>query len=103
MAVAQSEKPNFYWLLSVWWAGSREAWQRVVLRLVGAALRLGRLVEEEEAAVVVKVSADSSGGILKVAGVVQVWVEGQGFWLAWHGLHVLHAIPSHPHTSPDRG
>ena len=39
VAVAQSEKPNFYWLLSVWWAGSREAWQRVALRLVGAAQR----------------------------------------------------------------
>ena len=29
VAVAQSEKPNFYWLLSVWWADSREAWRRV--------------------------------------------------------------------------
>ena len=103
MAVVQSEKPNFYWLLSVWWADSREAW-----RLAGLAPRQGRLVEEEEAVAEVEVSADSSGGILKEAGVVQVWVEGQGtrqqgFWLAWHGLHVPYAIPSHPHTSPDRG
>ena len=33
---------------------------------------------------------DSSGGILKEAGVVHVWIEElethqQGFWLAWHG------------------
>ena len=40
VAVAQSEKPNFYWLLSVWWADSREAW-----RLAGLAPRQGRLVE----------------------------------------------------------
>ena len=39
VAVAQSKKPNLYWLLSGWWAGSREGWQRVALRLVGAAPR----------------------------------------------------------------
>ena len=55
-----------------------------------------------------EVFADSSGGILKWVSVVQVWVEGQGtrqqgFWLAWHGSHVLCAIPSQPHTSPDMG
>ena len=37
MAVAQREEPNFYWLLSVRVAGSREAWQRVALPLVEAA------------------------------------------------------------------
>ena len=77
-------------------------------RLAGPAPRWGRLVEEEEAAAEVEASVDSLGGFLKEAGVVQVWVEGQGtrqqgFWLAWHGLHALYAIPSHPHTSPDRG
>ena len=74
MAVAHSEKPNF-----CWWADSREAWRR-----------LARLVEEEEAAAGVEASVNSSGGILKEAGVVQVRVEEQGtrqqgFWLAWHG------------------
>ena len=37
--MAQSEKPNFYWLLSMWWADLREAW-----RLAGLAPRQGRLV-----------------------------------------------------------
>ena len=37
VAVAQSEKPNFCWLLSVWWADSREAWRRVVRWLAGLA------------------------------------------------------------------
>ena len=33
VAVAQHEEPNSYWLLSVWLAGSREAWQRAALQL----------------------------------------------------------------------
>ena len=37
VAVAWREEPNFYWLLSTWVASSREAWQRVVLRLGAAA------------------------------------------------------------------
>ena len=37
VAVAQSGKPNFCWLLSVWWADSREAWRRVVRGLAGLA------------------------------------------------------------------
>ena len=39
VAVAQREEPNFYWLLSAWLAGSREAWQRVARQLGEAALR----------------------------------------------------------------
>ena len=55
-----------------------------------------------------EVFVDSSGGILKLVEVVQAEVEEQrtrqqGFWLAWHGLHALCAIPSHPHTSPGMG
>ena len=57
VAVAQREEPNFYWLLSVWVAGSREAWQRVALRLV----------EEEEAAGAREAFVDSSGGTPKLA------------------------------------
>ena len=71
VAVAQSGKPNSDWLMSVWWADSGEAW-----RLSGLAPRQGRLVEEEELVAEVEVSVDSSGGILKEARVVQVWVEG---------------------------
>ena len=37
VAVAQSEKPNFCWLLSVWWADSREVWRLVVRWLAGLA------------------------------------------------------------------
>ena len=76
MAVAQSGKPNSDWLMSVWWADSREAWRRVARRLAGLAPLQGRLVEEEELVAKVKVSVDSSGGILKEARVVQVWIEG---------------------------
>ena len=48
------------------------------------------MIEEEEAVAGVEAFANSSGGILKEAGVVQVWAEEpgthqQGFWLAWHG------------------
>ena len=39
VAVAWREEPNFYWLLSAWVAGSREAWQRVALRLGAVAPR----------------------------------------------------------------
>ena len=39
VAVAQREEPNSYWLLRVWLAGSREAWQRVTLQLDEAAPR----------------------------------------------------------------
>ena len=39
VAGAQREEPNFYWLSSVWLAGSRGAWQRVALRLGEAAPR----------------------------------------------------------------
>ena len=39
VAVAWREEPNFYWLLSAWVAGSREAWQRVALWLAEAATR----------------------------------------------------------------
>ena len=58
VTVAQSGKPNSDWLMSVWWADSREAW-----RLAGLALRQGRLVEEELVAEV-EASGNSSGGIL---------------------------------------
>ena len=59
VTVAQSGKPNSDWLMSVWWADSREAWRR----LAGLALRQGRLVEEELVAGV-EASVNSSGGIL---------------------------------------
>ena len=75
MTVAQSGKPNSDWLVSVWWADSGEAW-RVARRLAGLALWQGRLVEEEELVAEVEVSVDYSGGILKEAREVQVWVEG---------------------------
>ena len=31
----QIGEPNFDWLMSVWWADSREAWRRVAQRLAG--------------------------------------------------------------------
>ena len=66
---AQSGEPNFDWLMSVWWADSREAWRRVAQRLAGWALRQGRLVEEELLAGAVE---NSSGGIQWEAMVVKV-------------------------------
>ena len=63
MTVAQSGEPNSDWLMSVWWADSREAWRRVARRLAGWALRQGRLVEEELLAGV-EVAGNSLGGIL---------------------------------------
>ena len=66
VAVAQREETNFYWLLSAWIAGSREAWQWVALRLGEAASRQGRPVEEEEAAVVREVLVDFIGGTPKL-------------------------------------
>ena len=60
VAVAQSEKPNFYWLLErvVGRLEGGVAW--VARRLAGLALRQGQLVEEEEAVAEVEVSVDSS-------------------------------------------
>ena len=66
VTVAQSGKPNSDWLMSVWWADSREAWRR----LAGWALRQGRLVEEELVAGV-EAAGNSSGDILYGARVVQ--------------------------------
>ena len=66
VAVAQREEMNFYWLLSAWMAGSREAWQRIELWLGEAAPRVGRLVEEEEAVITREVFVDSSGGTPKL-------------------------------------
>ena len=70
MTVAQSWEPNSDWLMSVWWANSREAWRRVVRRLARWALRQGRLVEEELLARFEAVE-NSSGGIQWEARVVQ--------------------------------
>ena len=61
---AQIGEPNFHWMMSVWWADSREAW-----RLAGWALRQGRLVEEE---LLAGAAENSSGGIQWEAMVVQV-------------------------------
>ena len=65
MAVAQSGKPNFYWLRP--WrgstAGSREALQRVEK----GNPQQGRLVEEEEEVGEGEASAYSSGGTLKLS------------------------------------
>ena len=47
VTVAQSREPNSDWLMSVWWADSREAWRRMALRVAGWALLQGRLVEKE--------------------------------------------------------
>ena len=69
MVVAPSGKPNFYWL----WprrgstAGSREALQRVMMRVEKENPRQGRLVEEEEEVSEGEASAYSSGGTLKLA------------------------------------
>ena len=41
VAVSQNGEQNFYWLLSVWWAGSREAWRRVARWLAGLAPAVG--------------------------------------------------------------
>ena len=57
MAAAQREGPNSYWLLRWPTAGSREALQRVV----------PRLVEEEEAVGEREAFANSSGGTPKLA------------------------------------
>ena len=69
MTGVQSGEPNFHWLMRVWWADLREAWRRVARRLVGWALRQGRLVEEELLAGAVE---NSSGDIQWEAMVVQV-------------------------------
>ena len=63
VVVAQREEPNFYWLPRGSIAGSREALQRVMLRL-----EQGWLIEEEEEAVGEgEAFAYSSGGTLKLA------------------------------------
>ena len=68
MAVAQSGEPNFYWLPRGPTAGSREALQRLMPRLVQETPRQGRLIEEEEEAVSEREAfANSSGGTLKLA------------------------------------
>ena len=66
VAVAQREEPNFYWLLGVRVAGSREAWQWVAPLLDEAAQRYGRLVEEEEVAGAREAFVGSSGGTPKL-------------------------------------
>ena len=73
VAVVRSGKPNFYWLRprrgST--AGSREALQRarrpLMILVEKGNPRQGRLVEEEEEISKGEASADSSGGILKLA------------------------------------
>ena len=69
MAVAQPEEPNFYWLPRGSTAGSREALQRVTLRLEQGTPRQGWLIEEEEEEVAGEgeTFACSSGGTLKLA------------------------------------
>ena len=76
VVVAQSREPNSYWLRlprgST--AGSREALQRVMLRLEQETPRQGRLIEEEEEVVVGEgeAFAYSSGDTPKLAYEVQV-------------------------------
>ena len=69
MVVAQREEPNFYWLPLGSIAGSREALQRVMLRLEQGKRRQGWLIEEEEEEAVGEgeAFAYSSGGTLKLA------------------------------------
>ena len=71
VAGAQCGEPNFYWLLSGWRGGSTEA-RRQAGWLAFWAPRQGRLIGEEEAIAEVEAFGDSSGVILKEAGVVQV-------------------------------
>ena len=67
-AVAQREELSSYWLLRGSTTGSREAWQRVMLRLEQGTPRLGWLIEEEEeVAGEEEAFACSSGGTLKLA------------------------------------
>ena len=67
MAVGQCEEPNFYWLPRGPSAGSREALQRVMLRLAQETPWQGRLVEEEEAIGEREAFVNSSGGTPKLA------------------------------------
>ena len=68
MAVVQHEEPNFYWLPRGSTAGSREALQRVILRLEQGTPRQGWLIEEEEGvAGEGEAFACSLGGTLKLA------------------------------------
>ena len=69
MAVAQREELSSYWLLRGSTAGSREAWQRVMLRLEQRTPWQGWLIEEEEEEVAGEgeAFACSSGGTLKLA------------------------------------
>ena len=68
MAVAQRGEPNFYWLPRGSTTGSREALQRVMLRLAQGTPRQGWLIEEEEEAFGEgEAFAYSSGGTLKLA------------------------------------
>ena len=69
VAVTQRWKPNFYCLPRGPTAGSREALQRVMLRLAQETPHQGRLIEEEKEAAVGEreAFANSSGGTLKLA------------------------------------
>ena len=68
MGVGQREEPSFYWLPLGSPAGSREALQRVMLRLEQGTPRQGWLIKEEEEAVGEREAfANSSGGTLKLA------------------------------------
>ena len=68
VAVAQHGELNFYCVQRGPSAGSREALQRAMLRLVQETPRQGRLIEEEEEAVSEREAfASSSGGTLKLA------------------------------------
>ena len=68
MAVAQLGESNFYWLPRGSTAGSREALQRVMLRLGQGTPRQGWLIKEEDEAFGEREAfANSSGGTLKLA------------------------------------